>query len=134
MVNHSEDLKEGLNSNKANPESVFAEKIQGNNQYDLNLNPLAKEDEAKNYPEYSSEFNTGHLWSFSEKKQGKSANLVSQLDSSKTQKENAIFKDLKKGYQGFDLDDISMSYNSSNIFARTQPIGLNVSRDWICPS
>lgn len=115
VVNHSEDLNEGLNSNQAN-QSVFAKKIQGNNvsletnQYVLNLNPLANEDEAKNYPEYSSESNTGYLWSSSEKKQGEFANLVGQLDSSKTQKENAIFKDLKKGYLGFDLDDISMSY------------------------
>ena len=80
MVDNSEDSKEGLKSDKIK-EKGATESVQGTNtgagtnQAHLNLNPTVKEDEATNYPEYASEFNTDRFWSSAEKRQ---RNLIQQ--------------------------------------------------------
>ena len=117
MVDNSEDSKEGLKSDKIK-EKGATESVQGTNtgagtnQAHLNLNPTVKEDEATNFPEYASEFNTDRFWSSAEKWQRNFKKPVGQIVSREPQKEeNLISRDFKKGYQGFDLDDISTSYS-----------------------
>ena len=115
-VNSSEGSTESLKFDKENqkyvPQSIKGKKFGvGTNQDGLKLNSTVKEDEATNYPKYARKFNTGHFWSTSKREKEKLTNsLVSPFVFSKLQKGNAIFRDLNKGYKGFEVGDVSASY------------------------
>ena len=114
--NSSEGSTESLKFDKGNqkyvPQSIKGKKLGvGTNQDGLKLNSTVKGDEAANYPKYASKFNMGHFWSSSKREREKLTNsLVSPFVFSKLQKGNAIFRDLNKGYKGFEVGDVSASY------------------------
>ena len=113
MVDDSEDSRGSFKLEKLKQKGAVESERETNigtstNQGALKFNPTLKEDEATNYPEYTSEFNTDHFWSSAEKRRGMLDNPVGQVVS---RGENAIFKDLSKGYHGFDLDDIANSHS-----------------------
>ena len=122
MVGDSEDAKETIKPGAIKHGRAHGTNLRIGQDQVLNFNPMEKEDEETNYPEYKSEFNTDHFWSTVEKRHKSINNHLNTHEPEKD--ENAIFRDFTSEEQGFDLDDISSSHSKR----KERPNGIHKAR------